>query len=306
MKQELECNEDAKLFFREDVSEYIAKYSTSLHPLKGDISKPELDGDGSGSGVYLKIQKNEGGFRYFVITAGHVIKGLSLESKHQIAALADAVKHAFSFAIVKCKYVLSKSGESNLDDSDFGFIEMAEIDALKMEKIGSHKFLQMNNVEEVNSDFLRGLNDWVIFSGYPGRYQIQKGETIGMGFLYGISTVFGSPNSPQLNEVTTSRENHPNLIDIWTNKEFIQIFPGSSELFSLPSIGGASGGGIWLTHFREDRASWDESKMKLIGINVFQDWSYIGTGHGDAGFVSGVCIKKHLDLIKESYSDLKF
>lgn len=267
---------------------FVTNHTTVIIPIIDPEKGPDL-GMECGSGVFVKIKTTEGRFRYFILTAGHVLK--SMTNCEYFGLVVSKRRHAFTFVPVKKAFIFNDESPSN----DFGFLEIPEHKALSITR--SEK--RFHSLKELDIHDIDESKDWFCFTGYPkfGQRPTEGGITA-HAYFHGVTTSLGSEGAPKIEDFSNLISPDKETINLWMNTHFVKMYPHIvKEHVQIEYAGGMSGGAIYKLPYFPGGA------VSLVGINTYH---VVGEkiNNETAGVFRGVHIRKHLSFLADNYQDL--
>jgi hypothetical protein len=251
----------------------------------GDTAGGAIRRHAAGSAVPVRIHD-----RSFLLSAGHCIKEI-------LAGPSDSLRLAVGVEQRGC--VRAKVGKNKLcfqESCDFGYIEIAPLDAATLESSG-YVFSSFKSITCLSSqDVAVRPDDWFILAGFPAALREQSAHGDALQFFHACTKLSYAENAP-----------HPlpppavgvTVFDLWMPPGAVNYLSGAFERFAMPPLSGASGGGCWKANLYPDPDSWTAKRTRLCGI-------HIGTipGH-EHFFARSVSVAHHLRMIADDYPDLR-
>ncbi len=277
------------IVFRSDaaISDFIKPYTVAL-------VGPE--GPGLGSGLLVQLWG-----RYFLLTAGHVVRRVDAINDSIRLVIAHAI-HDARFRLEKRRYVCG----TDQDDADFGYFEIPAYDA---ERIRAHEKvfagpgrLQVQPTAE---------DDLYVVSGYPAHRAI-NGSPTGQTWVQfhhwttaaaGYRSVPAAPRSMRAGMRVINLSVDPSAI--------ILDYTGPDEAGAIKlkeaidPMSGASGGPCWRTFAPRTVGEWEAKGLKAVACHRARSVEVVDADGTRYRFAREVSIGHHLRTIADDYPDLR-
>lgn len=277
--------QDGPILHGQVLQERLQLFTAPIFRFRRNIPEP-VD---CGSGVLLKI-----GGLHFVLTAGHCVTGV-------FDSLVLGVRngpHKFLFEPARSNYV------STLRRGDFGYFQISP-DSVGTITAGNRIFLNEKSVEVRSASEHDKSRDFLALAGYPLALMGNTDGGTGARLLVYSSTMAGGEHAPASTLNTPEGENRREIHAWIPQQDNVDALADShAPVASICRLHGASGGGWWSTHM--NRASWQASDVKLIGIHVGTSTQETETEDGLRHRFSRVSlVGNHLALIARDYPALR-
>lgn len=283
---------DAVLFKPENAKEihdFLSYYTVPMFFFQGTPDERTYLTNGSGSLLRL-------GGRFFVISAGHVIKRLAGN-----VCLIPPSKSQSRF-IPK----LDKYRYHDANGIDYGYAEIPAADAGNF-TANDTLFMGPERIFVASYDELKSADDWMIIAGFPDDLMtVEDGDRRqgrGVRLLHLSTTIADVASAPKSNLVPPPSGMH--VIDLWAAEAGLETMSGNPEMRQIPKLGGASGGGCWKANVRPDPNSWHRDRLKLSAVHIGSTQDLVAVNGMQVRFSREVLIGHHLRMIADDYPELR-